>query len=185
LSLAQMQHGSLLCSAGETAAGIAEMESGLQLFRATGAVSPLPYYLCYLAEGYLNAGELDKGLEAVREGLHLTETIVDRNCTPELLRVQGELLSAQRAYEEADDCFRKAIQVAEADGAGLWKLRSSIPYARSCWRRGKGQQALGILAAACGAIRGNRAHILSIAQELQHTIEAGMARSTSMATGDA
>jgi class 3 adenylate cyclase/tetratricopeptide (TPR) repeat protein len=176
LALAQMQHGAALAALGEIRHGIAEMERGLSLFRATGAVAPLPYYLCYLAEGYLAAGDLAKGLETVQEGLRLTESIVDRNCTPELLRLEGELLVKKGLRDEAEDCFRRALEVAQTDGAGLWKLRSSIPYARSRWARGRAEQALDILAKGCSAVRGKDACILASAAELKQMIEADMAR---------
>jgi len=180
LALAQMQHGSARSASGEVDPGIEEMEKGLLLFRATGAVTPLPYYLCYLAEGYLAAGDTAKGLDAVREGLRLTESIVDRNCTPELLRIEGEFLVQEGLRDEAEDCFRKAIEAAETDGAGLWTLRSSIPYARSRWERGHAEHALHILAKGCDAVRGKDAHILTFAAELKRAIDADIARVSSI-----
>ena len=49
-----------------------------------------------------------------------------------MLRLKGELLLMRdgRATEEAEDCFRRALDVARAQEARWWELRTTVSLAR-------------------------------------------------------
>jgi adenylate cyclase len=175
LALAQMQHGSARCLCQNVAEGIVEIEQGLQLLRLTGVSSPLAYYLCYHADACHRSGAVDKGLASVEEGLNLAQTTVDRVCTPELLRLKGELLIQRGGSNElAEACMRDAVEVARTDGAGLWELRAATSLARVLWRRGETGPATRILEAGCQRIIGGNPLVLRQARELHEQIEAGL-----------
>jgi non-specific serine/threonine protein kinase len=136
LALAHMQHGSANCLGGKVADGLSEIEKGLGLFRLTGASHPLAYYLCYLADACHRAGAVAKGLAAVEEGLSLSSKTVDRNCTPELLRIKAELLILEGDTQLAEQTLRESLELARMDGSGLWELRAATSLARLLEGRG-------------------------------------------------
>jgi class 3 adenylate cyclase/tetratricopeptide (TPR) repeat protein len=177
LALAQMQHGSAQCLRGgdDVGRGLAEIEQGLQLFRLIGASHPLAYYLCYLADAYHRAGEPEKGLAAVEEGLGLASKTVDRNCTPELLRLKGELLLLKGVPREvAEDCLREALDIARADGAGLWELRCATSLARAVGRRDDVSATRRALDGACQRIVGATPPVLRAAQKVRDQLGGGL-----------
>ena len=132
LALAQMQHGSAQCLLSNLAPGIALIEQGMQLFRAIGAVTPLPYYLGYLADAYLRQGATHKGLTVIEEGLALAAVNVDRSSLAELLRLKAELSLQAGDREQARTNFEESLAAARAQGAGLFELRSAIGFSRLC-----------------------------------------------------
>jgi predicted ATPase len=77
---------------GEPQAGLATIAENLSAYRATGARLDLPFFLAFLAEGYLQAGRISDGLQVVTEALRLTETNLDVFWEAELYRLKGELL---------------------------------------------------------------------------------------------
>ncbi len=174
LALAQMQHGSALCHRDDVATGIVEIEQGLQLVRLTGVSSPLAYYLCYHADACLRARAPDKGLASVEEGLKLAQTTVDRMATSELLRLKGELLLQRGDSRDLAESFlREAVDVAVADGAGLWELRAATSLARVLSERGEPTPARRILAAAGLRIQDGNPPLLRAARDLHEEIVAG------------
>jgi uncharacterized protein HemY len=115
---------------GEHAEGVAQIRQAIDGLRAAGARSPLGYYLTYLAEAHLAAGEVDDGLAAVAEGLRRCETELARTQEPELLRLEGELLRIRGDVADAEDRFRRAIALAEARAAHAWGARAAASLAR-------------------------------------------------------
>jgi class 3 adenylate cyclase/tetratricopeptide (TPR) repeat protein len=150
LALARIQHGAALCDCGGLEEGTTLIERGLQFCRAIGIVTPLSYYLSYLAEAHLKAGALDKGLQVVDEGIALTETYLERGGLPALLRLRGELLLAQGgAEQQADECLARSVEVAKRYG-GLWELRSTMSVARAA--RGRAGNAADLLRGAISRV---------------------------------
>ncbi len=77
---------------GGTDKEIAAISEGLEQYRMTCAQLHLPFYLSVLAEGYMQLGRLEEGLQAVCEALQLCEVHFDRYWEAELYRLKGELL---------------------------------------------------------------------------------------------
>jgi DNA-binding winged helix-turn-helix (wHTH) protein/predicted ATPase len=77
---------------GEVEAGLGTMAENLAAYRGTGARLNLPFFLAFLAEGYLQLGRIQDGLRVVEEALQLTATNLDRFWEAELYRLKGELL---------------------------------------------------------------------------------------------
>ena len=172
LSLAQMQHGSAQCLLSNLASGTALIEQGLQLFRAIGAMTPLPYYLGYLGDAYLRLGATEKGLAAVNEGLEVAAVKVDRSSLVELLRLKAELLLQAGELTRAHDCFDEALTVARAQGAGLLELRCAVSAARSCWARGQVTRARELLRAGLARVTGGEPPLVREALELAAQLHA-------------
>jgi tetratricopeptide (TPR) repeat protein len=147
-----MAHGRVLVANGEATAGIAAVQDGLARYRATGQAVALPAMLASLAEAYAQAGQVEAALLAVAEARALVETTREQRYQAELHRLEGELRSARNELDVAERCFRRAIEIAQRQGARWWELRATVSLARLQLRQGRRTAAHRALAAIVGAI---------------------------------
>ena len=137
--------------------GIAQICQGLTAYQATGSESWRPYHLTLLAEGYRKAQQADEGLTVVVEALALVDKTGERLWEAELYRLKGELLLAQEGSrlhavgyrektEEAEQCFRKAIEIACKQLAKSLELRAAMSLSRLWQSQGKKKEAHEMLA---------------------------------------
>ena len=130
---------------GEGAEGIAQMLQGLVAYRATGAELDRLYFLTLLAEGYGKAGQPEKGLSALDEGLAMVEKTGERSWEAEMNRNKGELLLMQQRkgqkVDEAEECFQKALHIARHQQAKSFELRVAMSLSRLWQQQGKHEKA--------------------------------------------
>ena len=62
------------------------------------------------------------------------------------MRLKGEISRAQSASAEAEACFRRAVEVAQRQGAKLLQLRAAASLARLWQSQGRFRQARELLA---------------------------------------
>ena len=138
-------------SSGELEQGIAELRQGLAECVAEGVMVLRPYWKGYLAEALARAGRVDEGLAVLEEALEQVERTGERFGEAELRRLKGELL-LQRGDdpEEAEACFRRAIEVAQRQEAKSWELRATTSLARLLREQGRVAEAREMLAAIYG-----------------------------------
>ena len=138
----------------------------------------MPYLNGYLAEALGRAGVAEEGLGIVEEMLAQVERTGECWSEAELWRVKGELLlqrpsspaqspsspallprtAWEKGGEEAEACFRRAIEVARGQEARSWELRATTSLARllravDCQRaihRGRAAEGREMLAAIYG-----------------------------------
>jgi predicted ATPase len=137
-----------LAAEGQIPDGIEQVREGLASLRAMGAYARRSYFLGLLGEVSLCAGECDKGLEAISEGLDLVRTNGERWWQAELHRLQGELLLTHRANSQtrACSCFERALDISRQQKARSLELRAAMSLAR-LWRdQGKRAEARDLLA---------------------------------------
>jgi predicted ATPase/class 3 adenylate cyclase len=141
-------HGSALAHQGQAQEGIAQIEQGLTAWRATGAEIGRPQWLALLAEAHGTMGQPEVGLTVLAEALTHVDTTGERWYEPELYRLTGALLLQQSAdnQAEAENCFHKAISIAQSQQAKSWELRATISLARLWQQQGKRQEAHDLLA---------------------------------------
>ena len=84
-------------------------------------------------------GELHEGQAAAREGLSLSHGRNQRYLEAELWRVDGEL-AYRRGEPEAAASLRRAVEVAEVQGAGWLELRALHSLVSRCADRALRQQ---------------------------------------------
>jgi len=133
--------------------GIAELRSSLvELSRM--AVAEIPYLHGYLVQALGAAGLPEEGLALVEEMLAQVERTGERWSEAELHRLKGELLRRGEGEtrglgdeEGAEDCFRRAIDVAQRQEARSWELRATTSLARLLQAQGRGAEAREMLAA--------------------------------------
>jgi DNA-binding winged helix-turn-helix (wHTH) protein/predicted ATPase len=141
---------------GDDEIGSSLMSAGIAGARSTGSDQFLSYWLGMLADAHLTRGSAVDGLAAVDEALGVAERTGEFFYEAELHRLRGELRLVQRPEEpaEAEVSFRRALEIAERQGAGLLALRASVSLER-LRRRGDGLGALpSELTQACSRVTG-------------------------------
>jgi predicted ATPase/transcriptional regulator with XRE-family HTH domain len=133
--------------------GVAQMQSGLSAWPATGAEIHKSYMLAGLSEGYAKAGQIDQGLNLLVEALAQVEKTEERFWEAEIYRLKGELLLQERELggsrqddTDAETCFRQAIEIAQRQGAKSLELRATVSMGRLWQRQGKKAEARQVLA---------------------------------------
>ena len=104
--------------------GIDKIVRSVALSRTDGETLHLTYTLLLLARARAVAGECDQGRAATREGLSWSHTHNQRYLEAELWRVDGELAYDSGETEAATASLRRAIEIANAQGARWLELRA-------------------------------------------------------------
>jgi class 3 adenylate cyclase/predicted ATPase len=150
-----VHRGWALLHGGDVPGGVEQIELGLATFRATGAVLNTHYFCALLAEGHLIAGNRERGLAAVEEGLALVAKHLDTYFAPELHRLEGELLLlAPGNAAAAEACHRRALELARTQRAPYHELRAALSLARLVAARGETAAARALLEETAGRAPG-------------------------------
>lgn len=152
-SLAGCGLGWAACQRGDLS-GIARIQAGLDVQWTLGARLPRGYYLTYLIDSQLRAGQISEGMAAVREAQAMSEVQLDVFYEAEILRLEGELLRASGDAGAAESAFRKALDVARGQRARSFELRAAAGLARLLAEQGRAEEALSLLKAAYEAFQG-------------------------------
>jgi class 3 adenylate cyclase/predicted ATPase len=135
-----------LVGGGRSTEGIALLQAGLVAYRATGAVTWVPFFLTLLAEAEGRAKEWGEGLAHLAEAERLMVDTEERWAEAELHRVRAELLRAGHDSAGAERSFCQAIEIAQKQSAKFWELRAAISLARLWREQGKRDVARDLLA---------------------------------------
>ena len=122
--------------------GVRRMEQSLADLQAMQTGLRRPYYLGLLAETYATVGRIDDGLALIAEALAVVDEQDQRLYESELHRLQGRLLWTQAAPDTVvEACFRRAVDVAQAQEAKLLEVRAATALARLLQRQGRNAEA--------------------------------------------
>jgi class 3 adenylate cyclase/tetratricopeptide (TPR) repeat protein len=110
--------------------GIAALCDGMAAWKGAGTAMCAMWFASWLSDAYRQAGRFDEGLAATDEALKLIQRSGERNAEGELYRVKGELLRTDEQPDQAEVCFRKAIEIAHSQKAKSWELRATTGLAR-------------------------------------------------------
>jgi class 3 adenylate cyclase/predicted ATPase len=135
---------------GDVDEGISLLRSGLAAFRAPGTEMFIPHIIALLAAAYEIAGQAEEALALLDDSLQLVERTGERWFAAELHRHKGELLLRQGHAEAAEELYRKALSIAEEQGAKLWELRAAASLARLRRDQGRPAEARDLLAPVYG-----------------------------------
>jgi class 3 adenylate cyclase/predicted ATPase len=122
--------GGVLVRSGNLAEGLSLLREGSTAFSATGAKVFVPYHMALLARGCEIAGQFDEAVGQLNDALQMVEQTGERWLLAELYRHKGQLLLRQGQSETAEESYRKALSVAEEQGAKLWELRTAMSLTR-------------------------------------------------------
>jgi len=145
-SLARCAQGWVACQRGDLS-GIAQIQAGLDVHLATGSKLPRGYWLTYLIEAQLLAGQIPEGLATVREAQTMSEVQLDVFYDAEILRLEGELLRASGDAGAAESAFLRALEVARERGAHAFELRAATSLGSLLAEQGRAGEALPLLTA--------------------------------------
>jgi len=137
---------------GRAEESLAQIRRGLASWRSNGAELAVPYFLALLAEAYGEAGQLEKGLNALTEALTLVDKNDERWWEAELYRLKGELIMqiSSDNQTEAEAYFQQALDSARSQQAKSLELRTATSLAR-LWRdQGKTGEAHDLLGRSYG-----------------------------------
>jgi predicted ATPase len=135
---------------GDVTEGISLLRSGSAAYRATGAEMFMPHYIGLLARAYEIAGQFEEALALFDDALQIGERTGERWFAAELNRHKGQLLLRQGYSEAAEELYRKALHIAEEQGAKLWELRATVSLARLRRDQGHPAEARDLLAPVYG-----------------------------------
>jgi predicted ATPase len=150
---AKVVQGWSLAAQGLGEKGIAQLQSGLSEYRATGARLWVPYQLALLAEAYGKAARIEDGLAALDDALAAVNETGERWYEAELYRLKGTLMLQSQVQcapgqvsEKAQVCFQKAIEIARNQQAKSPELRAVMSLARLLRDTGHRDEARALLA---------------------------------------
>jgi class 3 adenylate cyclase/predicted ATPase len=135
---------------GDVAEGISLLRSGSSASRATGAEAWMPHYLALLAGACEIAGQVEEAVTLFDHALQIVERTGQRWLAAELNRLKGKLLLRQGHAEGAEQLYRKALSIAQEQGAKLWELRAAVSLARLHRDQRRHTEAHGLLAPVYG-----------------------------------
>src|SRR5262249_53093757 len=106
------------------------------------------YFLALLTEALNQAGRVEEGLDALREGMDVAQQTNEPFYEAELYRLRGEALVKQGilSLSEAESCFQRAIEIARQQQAKSFELRAVMSLARLWLQQGKLEEGRAILA---------------------------------------
>ncbi|WP_035688198.1 adenylate/guanylate cyclase domain-containing protein [Bradyrhizobium sp. Cp5.3] len=133
--------------AGDRMAGLADMRLGLTSLHENDCYLCEPFWGMHVAMAEAEAGQVETGLEMLRELIGWTEHSGQRWLDAELHRVRGELLLRHDppSLSSAEDAFDRALEIARRQQTKTFELRSALGLARM--RSSKGRAACEGLAA--------------------------------------
>jgi len=125
--------------AGERAEGLPEMRDGWTLLHENDCYLCEPYWGMHVAVANAEAGQLETGLEILRELIAWTEQSGQHWLDAELHRIQGELFLRGDApnASRAEEAFNRALEIARSQQTKTFELRSALGLARLYIRNGR------------------------------------------------
>jgi len=105
------------------AAGVQQLQRGIEGLKATGAQLRLPFYYALLAEAHAKAGQPREALAAVATGFAFLSRNGEAWPEAELHRVHAEVLERSGKPREAAEAYRNGIEAARRVGAAVFEQR--------------------------------------------------------------
>jgi len=132
LASATSQRGWAMAEQGHHEDGIAQMLNAQATLHTIGAELGWPHFLSMPARAFIEKGRFDDAAIALTEALTLSFQREDRVYEPEAHRLKGELLLRLDGSNaaEAQNCFKRAIEIARKQSAKSWELRATMSLAR-------------------------------------------------------
>jgi class 3 adenylate cyclase/tetratricopeptide (TPR) repeat protein len=129
---------------------VAQLEKAIARLMATGHRIWVWYLRALQAEGLALTGDLEGARALIDESVQRTQLGEERSHYAEVLRLKGWLLIQESQIEDAEACLRSAIDVARAQQAKSWELRSATTLARLLADRGDRASARELLSSVYG-----------------------------------
>ena len=135
---------------GDPGSGASNMREALKTFFAQGNRLFVPYFLGLRAELEAETGAADVALTSLDEGLAIAQETGERISDSILYRLRGDILLKRDPANPApaEDAFRAAIAIAEAQKARSFELQAALSLAKLYQSTGRPAEARAILSPA-------------------------------------
>jgi hypothetical protein len=137
--------GAALIALGRTDDGIERLVDSRAVQRALNAHLVRPHFLAQLAGGYRHAGQIERGLAAVDEGLASAAETNQHGYIADLHRERGELLWLGGNTAAAEQSLREAIAACAPQQLKSFELRAATALARLLRDTGRAADARSVL----------------------------------------
>ena len=139
---------------GQRDVGMARLHQGLTTMRELEQEWGSAFGMALLAKAHAASHQVDDGLVRVTDAWERMVKTSERWYEPELCRLKGELILQQchvhdakgQGEKEAEECFQRALDVAQKQSAKSWELRAATSLARLWQQQGKTTEARDLLA---------------------------------------
>ena len=163
-------------ASGAIGAGLDDMRQAVDSLRAQNVVLFDGFLKIALAEAEASAGDLDRALAILDEGLATADRMGHRAFESELHRARGDILLKQKPANSApvEEALLTAIAVAKQQGTRSFELRAALALAKLYQSTGRPADAHAVLAPALEGFAPTKAMPeIAEAHALQVAIEAG------------
>ena len=146
LADATMCQGFAQAGLGHQGEGIAQLQTGLADWIATGAHLLDTQWLGFLADAHLKGSQLDDALSALDRATETAAATGVRHYQAELFRLRGAVLAETGDAGEAASWLQRAIDTARSQQAKSLELRAATSLARLWAEQGERRKAYDLLA---------------------------------------
>jgi DNA-binding SARP family transcriptional activator len=126
---------------GDAGRGIERIDEGLVALDKQQSQARRPYYLSLLAEAHMAAGDRARAASILDAAVAMAGEHDDQWWTAEIYRLRGELSDGQAA----ERCFRRALEIADAQGSVCLRVRAALSLVRLARRGHDAAQAAPLL----------------------------------------
>jgi DNA-binding winged helix-turn-helix (wHTH) protein/predicted ATPase len=134
-AMANVMKGWTLSEQGREEEGIKRMRDGLAALELTATALVRPHFLGLLAEALAKLDQLDEAWTLLEEATTIVSNNGERYYEAELYRLKGELLLKQNKRAEAEQCFKRSLEIAESQKAKSLQIRTEMSLASSDTRQ--------------------------------------------------
>jgi class 3 adenylate cyclase/tetratricopeptide (TPR) repeat protein len=152
LGVVLLARGAALMLQGQTEEGVRQLREALAANEALGMLLARTWELGLLADGCGRLGQVEEGLGLIAEALDFANETGEHYWEADLHRLKGELLlkrgaedAESKIAEQAEACFRRAIEVARRQSAKSYELRATMSLTRLLAEQGKRDEAYTML----------------------------------------
>jgi adenylate cyclase len=141
---------------GDSHRGLRVIEENIAAHTLTRSALLRPYYFLMLAGALLRSGHLDRCQRALDQAAQVSEATSQHAYDSEHARLQAELHSLRKAFDQAEASYGKALEISRRQGARWLELRASRGYAHFLVGQHRVAEARHVLAPICESITEGR-----------------------------
>jgi len=130
-AMANVMKGWTLSEQGREEEGIERMRAGLAALELTATALVRPHFLGLLAEALAKLDQVDEAWAVLDEATTIVSNNGERYYEAELYRLKGELLLKKHKRAEAEQCFKRSLEIAESQQAKSLQIRTEMSLASS------------------------------------------------------
>ncbi|MEZ6057885.1 MAG: protein kinase [Planctomycetaceae bacterium] len=133
-----VMHGWAIAQQGRAEEAIVEIRKGIVDWRAQGSELGSHYYYILLAEACAKGGKYDDAVLALKDATQFAAETGEAFFVSEIPRLRGKLMLTRdaNAVQDAESCYREALELARSQEAKSLELRAANSWARLLQKQG-------------------------------------------------